>query len=216
MSQKKLNIKNYYIYSFLTPSEKSIQTLNRCFKNKSFFSDKIFIDLYLCRRTLNKKKYKSKFSLYFSETMSILIDKKIKDIRTISRPTLVTLDEKKYDKRYNSEEYTDFYDSLLLAGDIPIKYIKGIIIPIEKYIEDPFLYSLFVGKNDFTTYLNGVYTKHEIKSMRTSLKENYSKEEIKKYLDGYISSLDRMMMDNDVYIPQLKYSVEDTKILLLR
>ena len=38
----------------------------------------------------------------------------------------------------------------------------------------------------------------------------------KKYLEGYYSALDGMMMQNDVYIPQLVFNEDDPKTLIMR
>lgn len=193
-----------------------MQILNNCFKTKSFATDSEHTNLYMLQKTENKRLYKSKFELYLPDTMSILVDKKIETIRTISKPTLVTFDEKKYNPIYSTDEYTEFYDSYILTGNIPVKYIKGIIIPIEKYIKNPLLFNLFLGKYSLEKYLNGDYAEYEISLMRNAASKSFSIQDRRKYLEGYISALDRMMMDNDIYIPQLIYNDLDPKVLVMR
>lgn len=216
MIKKNPKITNFYFYSFLLPSEKSIQALNNVFKTKKFVLDSNHVDLYAYTKSLYKQNHRSMFELYLPNTMSIMIDKKIAKLREIVTPTLVTTEQKKWDEQYKNFGFTDFYDSLILKGDIPIKYIKGIILPSNKIIYDSLIYSLFLGKHDIKDYIDGFYTDSEISAMRLVAERIYSLQERQKYLREYCFSLDGMMMQNNVYIPQLFYNEENPKTLIMR
>ena len=216
MPKTNLNITNYYIHSFIQPAEETLQLLDNSFKIKSFSLEKKYIELCSFTKPVGRRTHKSRFDTYFPNTISIMIDKKIERIRDIKKPILVTNDEKRFDDCYKSTDYSNYYDLSLLDGDIPIKYIKGMIFPSEKHLLDPFIFCLFLGKYDLNEYLEGLYTNPEISGMRANAKKNFSFDEIKKYLDGYLAALDRMMMQSDAYIPQFVYNDENPKILLKR
>ena len=182
-------IDNFYICSFLLPSERSIQILNRAFQTKHFKIDRDHNDLYSYKRRLEQR---VKFDTYFPNTLSILIDKKINTIKEINDILQVS------------------------STDIPLKYIKGIIVPERQVLSNPLMYNLFLGKYDIDEYLSDGYTDLELYQMMVTSNRSTSELERENYITGYYSALDRMMSESGIYIPQLLQDESNPKQLVKR
>lgn len=178
--EREIKITNFYICSFLIPSEQSIQILNRAFITKHFKLNKEQTDIYLFKR---RSKFKEKFETYFPNTLSILIDKKINTIKTSD-------------------------DSIeVISTDIPLKYIKEIIVPENQILSNPLMYNMFLGKYNIEEYLSDNYSESEIYQMAIQSNKNTTKYDRQKYILGYYSALERMMSESEIYIPQF---IQDT------
>ena len=187
--KKELKIDNFYICSFLLPSERSIQILNRAFQTKHFKIDKEHNDLYSYKRKIDQR---VKFETYFPNTLSILIDKKIKTIK-------------------ETDEVLE-----AISTDIPLKYIKGIIVPERQVLSDPLMYNMFLGKYDIAEYFRSGYTEGELYQMMVTSNRSTSELERENYITGYYSALDRMMSESGIYIPQLLQDEDNPKQLVKR
>lgn len=219
-----ISIKQYFYHSIINDSNSTLSTIDSILKSKYIMTsnslgtkvrkgchsaDEICLSKYTPIK--NKNNYVSCFEIYLPMSTTFIIDKKFSKDFKVFKPKLVSTDTIFKSKRTSS--LTNLYDEYRTKSNIPIDYIKGISIPYDKLISDPFIFYLYTHESALLSYYNG-YIPSEMAELiyeegSSSLREN----ERKSYMEEYIENINSIAKSNSFSMPIYLYNDMDSLVL---
>ena len=223
MDIKNLKINEYYFHSIIHDYKNTLKTLNSIFSSGSISSPKYRnvskrsgcnaideICLSKQRKISNAKIHRSCFELYIPELVTLIIDKDVKNIAKIYQPKLVSNDE--IFLMFETTGYTNLYDEYRTKDIITLDYIKGISIPYEAIVNDPFLFLKVLDEQTLINFYNGLINYNEVERMRNDLSSKKHIDERCNFLNQYIDRIKQVMSNNDIDLPIYEYNNKQLKL----
>lgn len=225
---QKLIVNQYYFHSIIHGYEKSLETIESIIKDgyiKSPSSRGLEQRKSCCKSTeiclaekiknKDKKKYVSCMDIYLPRLTTFVIDKQVKKTVKIIRPRIITTEEafNNYGKFDNA---TNLCDELRAVGDISLEYVKGISVPYNGLINDPYFFFTFFDEQVLMDSYNGVHDSSLLKSIRAEFSDEKHMLQRKEYVEAFIVELSSKVNKNGLNIPLYNYDSSNPHQLVKR
>ena len=225
MSINEIDINECYFHSIIHGAKESFVILDSIISNKAILSPRILHkkvnrgchkDNEICLSHITDKPsniedYLSCFDIYVSRLMSFIIDKEIARKNNLYKPELLSTSDI-FDCSINNSSYTNLYDEYRAIGRIPFKYIKGICIPYNQIINDPYIYLTFLNEEEQIKYYNGYVYLEDIDKYKLNNNKISDKNKRIQFMDKYIDSVEKLIKFYNIKLPIYLY--DDKKLVL--
>lgn len=161
----------------------------------------------------NKKEIFSCFELYLPKLTSFVIDKSVSSHQKIIKTKCVPTTEL---HKHTEGTVTNLYDEYRTREDISLDYIKGICIPYNNLVNDPFQFLQFVNEEILMAYYNGLLDYYLIEEIKREQSDIIFKNSRIELLELYIKKLEVLLHEYDRRIPIYHYNIDAGKKCLIK